>query len=148
MALISRKANVTLAKAYQEDNTVGSGLIAGETLESGSACYIRASDRRVFKSGGAGMTLVTQEVAQVHGFNLKACAAGDPVTLFTNVDLAYSAQGAIANTVSRLWVSNVTAGRLDDTLPFAGLRSCAFVVGDGMTTETDGGTIFVTPVIH
>lgn len=148
MALITRKTNVTLAKSYQANNTVGSGLIAGEALSSGDACYIKASDRRVYKSGGT-MANTGVENAQVHGFVLKAAAIGEPVTMYSDVDLAYSAQGAIAGTVSRLWVSAVTAGRLDDTAPaVTGIRPCAFVVGDGMTTETDGGTIHIVPTVY
>jgi hypothetical protein len=144
MAQITRKTNPSPAKGYNLPNNLGSGLKAGEALVAGDVVYIKASDRRVYKSGGSGYTALTDAIADVDGMVFSDAAAGDAVSVHRNLDVAYAAKGGFSGTQKKLYLSNSVAGGLADAAGVVGARPIATVVGDGLApgSETDGGTIF------
>lgn len=96
-------------------------LIAGEDLEIGDPCYIKASDGKAYKSNGT----AANEAAKVHGFSPRAAMAGQPVTLF--------GQGArfrygTGLTPGAPFYLGATAGRLDSAATTGGTRQIAFAV--------------------
>lgn len=82
------------------------GLFAGEALELGHACYIKAADGKVYKSTGA----ADAEAAKVHGFTGRKVSIGQPVTLFgVGARFRYSVSMTPG---AQLFLSGATAGEL------------------------------------
>jgi hypothetical protein len=82
-----------------------SGLIAGEAIAAGDACYIK-SDGKVWLATGA----AANAAAQVAGFAAKNYAVGQGVTLYFNVNFNY---GASLTPGALYYLSGSTAGGLD-----------------------------------
>lgn len=91
---------------------VGSGFLAGEAITAGQPCYIKASDGKVYVSTGA----AANAAAKVDGFAAQATAAGEAVTLLTDVDFRY---GAGMTPGTRLYLG-ATAGILADAASTGG----------------------------
>lgn len=144
MAQLTRKTNPSPAKGYNLPNNLGSGLKAGEALTAGDVVYIKASDKRVYKSGGASYTALTDAIADVDGMVFADAAIGDAVSVHRNLDVAYTAKSGISTSQKKFYLSNVTAGNLQDSAGVTGAKPIAVAVGDSLTpgSETDGGTIF------
>lgn len=99
-------------------------LIAGETLAANDACYIKASDGRVWRASGAALN----EAARVFGFVYKAAQAGKPVTLLHDVVLG----GYLTTEVTPgklLYLSATVAGGLADAATTGGVKPIA--IGEG-----------------
>jgi hypothetical protein len=111
-----------------------SGLYAGEAIAGGDACYIKASDGKVYKATGA----AADEKARVAGFAAMAASAGDAVTLYHSVMFAYgpNVSGTKSSPGAPLYLSGTTAGNVADAASTGGTAPIAHVVG------TDG-RIFV-----
>lgn len=131
MAAVAKSGIVSLAsKLPPEQARFGSGLICGEDIVAGDACYVRAADGLVMRS--IGTTLNTQ-AAKVHGFALidAHVAQNDAVTLIRDVDLRYGAgflAGGLVGT--NLFVSGTVAGGLDTVASAGGTGPVAVVVDD------------------
>lgn len=63
------------------------GLLAGEAIAAGDPCYIKAADGKVWLSTGAAVAAA----AKVRGWAGFAAAAGEAVTLYTDVNIRYGA---------------------------------------------------------
>ncbi len=87
------------------------GLVAGEALANGDACYI-SSTGQVFRSTGA----AANAAAKVDGFSLQDAGAGASVSLLSNCSLAY---GSGLTPGTRYYLSGTVPGGLD-TAPSAG----------------------------
>lgn len=124
---------------------VGSGLICGEDLRAGAACFIKASDGKVYMSGGSGVTAITDEGAAVHGFCAIECKVGSemPADLMDGVDFGYST-GMTPGKRFYLDVSAATKGRLNDAQGIAGLPVVAFAI-DATRIRAFRGIPHVTP---
>jgi hypothetical protein len=82
------------------------GLFAGEALFLGAACYVKASDGKVYKSKAA-----AAETGRVHGFTGRAVAINEPVTLFgKGARFHYAASGLTPG--AQLFLSGATFGEL------------------------------------
>jgi hypothetical protein len=83
-----------------------SGLIAGEAIAAGDACYIKGSDGKVYLATGA----AANAAAVVSGFAAKNYAVGQGVTLYHDVNLAY---GSGLTPGARYFLSGTVPGGLD-----------------------------------
>lgn len=97
---------------------VGSGLIAGEAIAAGDACYIKGADGLVYKSTGA----AANEAANVDGFAPMKANSGEAVTLLTDLDFHY---GAALTPGVRYFLSGTTAGGLDTVASTGGVIAVA-----------------------
>lgn len=95
---------------------VGSNFKAGEAIAAGDAVYIK-SDGLVWKATGT----ANNAAAQVDGFAPAAAAAGEAVTIVTDVDFHY---GAGLTPGARYFLS-ATAGALETVATTGGLIAIA-----------------------
>jgi hypothetical protein len=98
-----------------------SGLIAGEAIVAGDACYIKGADGKVYKATGAAAT----EAAIVAGFAAKGYASGAGVTLLYGVDFYY---GSGLTPGIPVYLSGTTAGGLVDAASTGGTTPIGTVV--------------------
>lgn len=101
---------------------IGAGLIAGEDIEAGDACYI-TSDGTVKRSDGS----AADEAAEVRGFAAMEATEGEAVTLFRNVTFRY---GSGLTPGINVYLSDTTPGGLDDAPTTGGVGPIGFVVDD------------------
>lgn len=121
MALVTRVAQASMdtSTGMFARQTTGN-LYAGEALDVAAACYIKASDGKVYMSNGT----AANEAAKFDGFTPRACAIGEPVTLFgVGTRFRYGSGLTIG---TDLFVA-ATAGRLDTVATVGGLRAIARV---------------------
>lgn len=79
MALVTRVAQASMdASTGMYARQTSGNLYAGEALDVAAPCYIKASDGKVYMSDGT----AANEAAKFDGFTARACAIGEPVTLF------------------------------------------------------------------
>lgn len=95
------------------------GLLAGEDIAAGDACYIK-SDGKVWKSTGTSAS----PAAEVDGFAPVAAKTGEAVTLLFGVTWRY---GAGLTPGKRVYLA-ATAGTLADAASTGGVASIGFVV--------------------
>jgi len=120
MAAIAKSGTPSITTAAPPTNCSLSGLFAGEAIAAGDACYIKASDGKIWRSNGT----AADAAAVVDGFAPEAAAAGDSLSLYWNVRFAY---GAALSPGSFAYLAT-TAGALD-------------------TAATTGGTVPIGRVI-
>jgi hypothetical protein len=121
MAEISKSGNPSLASTLPPSNCRITGLLAGENVAAGDACYIKASDGRAWRSTGAAVAAA----AKVRGFAAEAAKAGQPVTLLLNVNMNY---GAGLTPGADYFLSGTVAGGLADAASTGGTAPVAFAV--------------------
>lgn len=82
------------------------GRLAGEDIDAGAPCYIKASDGLVYMSNGT----AANEAATLFGFAPRSAKSGEPITLFgRGVKFRYGSGLTIG---AKLYIG-ATAGRLD-----------------------------------
>ncbi len=81
------------------------GLLSGEALAAGDACYIKAADGKVWKSIGTAINAA----AKVDGFAAEAASVGEAVSLLFDMNFHY---GAALTPGARLYVSATAPGGL------------------------------------
>lgn len=101
-------------------NDTVSGLKAGEALGAGDACYVK-SDGLVWRSTGA----AANAAAKVRGFAAEACAVGEAVTLYHDVNFRY---GSGLTPGIDVYLSGATAGGLDTAASTGGTAPIGYVV--------------------
>jgi hypothetical protein len=89
------------------------GLIAGEALSAGSACYIKTSDGKIYQSTGAS----ANAAAVVDGFAAINCPAGEACTLIMSAVWGYI---NTSNPGTPLYLSGTAAGGLADAASTGG----------------------------
>lgn len=121
MAVIAKSGTPSLATPVPcSGHRVGSGLLAGEAIAAGDACYIKGSDGRVWRSIGTAVNAA----AKVDGFAAMAAAAGEAVTLFVNVEFHYGA----ALTPGTRYYLFTTAGQIGDAATTGGTGPIAHAI--------------------
>lgn len=115
----SKPTAVTLN--ISNDCRVGSGLICGEDIAQGDACYIK-SDGKVWRSTGA----AANAAAQVDGFAAQDAkvAQSDAVTLYNDVDWDY---GSGLTPGTKVFLS-ATAGAIADAATTGGTGQIGRVI--------------------
>ena len=119
MADVAKSGTPSLSSLTTQVNSL-SGLMAGEAIAAGDACYIKGSDGKIYKSDGS----AADEAAEVHGYAPKAAGIGEPITLVWDCRFRY---GAGMTPGTKLYVS-VNAGLLADAPSTGGVAPVGFVV--------------------
>lgn len=125
MALVTRGTDASM-----DTNTgmiaghISGDLYAGEALDAVAACYIKASDGKVYMSNGTAAT----EPAKFDGFTPCAYGVGEAVSLF-NIGARFRYGTGL--TVGADYFVAATAGRLDTAATVGGLRAIARVLNGG-----------------
>jgi hypothetical protein len=120
MADVAKSGTPSLATTVPCPAHQIAGLLAGEAVAAGDACYIK-SDGKVWRSTGA----AANAAAQVDGFAAEAAASGEAVTLYHDVNFRY---GAGLTPGARYYLSGATAGALADAASTGGTGAIAFAV--------------------
>src|SRR6476661_6743713 len=84
MSAVTKAGTPSLSSLLPPANNKISGLLAGEAIAAGDACYIK-SDGKVWRSTGA----AANAAADVDGFAAAAAAVNQPVTLVYDCALQY-----------------------------------------------------------
>jgi hypothetical protein len=119
MAVVAKSGTVSLSSVLPGQDKTISGLLAGEAIAAGDACYIK-SDGKIWKSTGAS----ANAAAKVDGFAAKAASLNEAVTLVFDVNLRY---GAGLTPGARVYLS-ATAGLLEDAATTGGTAPIGFCV--------------------
>lgn len=122
MAALSKSGTPSLATMTPGPEQQHDGLIAGEDITAGDACYIK-SDGLVWRSTGA----AANAAAVVDGFCIKTTKSGRSVSLFHGVELAYGASLAPG---TPYYLSGTTAGGLDTATSTGGTVVIARSIDD------------------
>lgn len=119
MATLTKAGTPSLATYLPPASCQTAGLLAGEDLAAGDACYIK-SDGKVWRSTGTAVAAA----ARCDGFAAMATKAGEAVTLFFDVVFRY-ATGLTPG--ERVYVS-ATAGALDDAATTGGTAPVGYAI--------------------
>lgn len=119
MADIAKSGNPSLSSLVPGQDKTISGLVAGEAIAIGDACYIK-SDGKVWKSTGA----AANAAAKVDGFAMGAAAVNEAVTLVFDVNMRY---GSGLTPGARVFLS-ATAGAIADAATTGGTAPIGFCV--------------------
>jgi hypothetical protein len=124
MAAIAKSGTPSLSSPLPPPNNQTTGLTAGEALDYWDACYVKASDGKVYKSTGAALA----QAAEVHGYCPGKHAVGDKnVTLYHgNVNVNYAA--GRTDFGAPFYLSGTTAGGLDTAPSTGGLKALGFIL--------------------
>lgn len=122
MAEITKSGTPSLVSILppQGDQTRG---LAATDIAAGDACYIASSGLITLSTGAAATA-----PAQVVGFAAMAAKAGEPVTLVSDVVLAY---GSGLTPGTKLFLSGTVPGGLADVASTGGTGIVARVLSDG-----------------
>jgi hypothetical protein len=96
---------------------------AGEDLDAGAPCYIKASDNKVYMSNGT----AANEAASTDGFAVMAHKAGEPVTLHGKGTRLGYGDGTLP--AGSLLYIDTTKGRLNTQATTGGTTPVAKVIG-------------------
>ena len=119
MAEIAKSGKPSLASVTYMYNHM-SGLIAGEAIAAGDACYIK-SDGKAWKASGA----AAGAAAQVYGFAAQDSSVNEAVTLVYDVRIKY---GAALTPGVKVFLSGTVAGGLADAASTGGTAAIGVVV--------------------
>lgn len=120
MAEISKSGTPSLASVTPPQSSQHAGLLAGEAIAAGDACYVK-SDGKVWKSTGA----AANAAAKVRGWAAEAAAVGEAVTLFFDVVFRY---GAALTPGADYYLSGTVAGGIADAASTGGTAPIAYAV--------------------
>lgn len=118
MATVTRASDVSVDASTAMVAPQISGLVAGEAIDAGAACYIKAADGKVYMSNGTS----ANAAAKFDGIAAQAAAAGQGVTLFGPGTRFRYGTGL---TIAGLMYISATAGRLDDAATTGGTTAVA-----------------------
>jgi hypothetical protein len=120
MADIAKSGTPSLSSVLPGQDKTISGLLAGEAIAAGDACYIK-SDGKIWKSTGA----AANAAAKVDGFAAQAASVGEAVTLVFEVNFRY---GAAMTPGARIYLSGATAGAIADAASTGGTAPVGFCI--------------------
>jgi hypothetical protein len=118
MAQIAKSGTPSLATVTTQMNSL-SGLIAGEAIAAGDACYIKSDGKAWLATGTA-----ANAAAKVYGYACQAASVGEAVTLAYDVRFRY---GAGLTPGAQVFLS-ATAGTLSDVATTGGTAPIGVVV--------------------
>jgi hypothetical protein len=121
MAAVPKSGTPSISTGAPPTSCSVSGLIAGEALSAGDACYIKSSDGKAYKATGA----AANAAAVVDGFAPSACPLGEATSLYWNVNFYY---GAGLTPGSFVYLSATTAGGLEDAATTGGTTPIGRVI--------------------
>ena len=110
-----------------------SGLIAGEDINVGAPCYIKAADGKIYNSNG----VAANEAAKVDGFAPRNAKAGQALTLFGKGARFRWSTGL---TPGQNLFLGATAGGLDTAATTGGLVAIARAINDTDIRVTNDAT--------
>ena len=119
MAQVAISGTPSLSSVQPPQNCSIVGLVAGEAIVGGAACYIK-SDGKIWNSNGTS----ANAAARADGIAATSAAAGEALTLYRHVNFRY---GSGMTPGARLYVS-ATAGTLADAATTGGTAPVGFVV--------------------
>lgn len=119
MSLISKSGTPSLSSVLPPATQRLSGLLAGEAIAAGDACYVK-SDGKVWRANGTN----ADAAARVRGFAAMAAASGEAVTLVWGVNMHYGS----GLTPGADYYLGATAGRLDTATTTGGTAAIAYAV--------------------
>lgn len=122
MADIAKSGTPSVSTPAPPPNCKLSGLLAGEDIAAGDACYVK-SDGKVWRSTGA----AANAAAKVRGFAAQAAKSGEAVTLFWDVTFGY---GASLTPGADYFLSGATAGALADAASTGGTAPVGYAIDD------------------
>ena len=122
MAAIAKSGTPSICTAAPPTSCSVSGLVAGEAINSGDACYIKNADGKVYKSTAA---TATDPAALVHGYAPTSYSAGDAMSLYWDVNFAYDSGLTPGKPV---FLSGSTAGALVDAAADATLAPIGLTI--------------------
>lgn len=120
MADIAKSGTPSLSSQTPPQHTRLTGLVAGEDLAAGDACYVK-NDGKVWRSSGA----AANAAAKVRGYAFMKALAGEAVTLVWDVNFRY---GASLTPGADVFLSGVTAGGLADVASTGGTAPIGYAV--------------------
>lgn len=120
MAILNKSGTPSPCSRLWPANAQIPGLLAGEAIAAGDACYVK-SDGLVWKSIGTS----ANAAARVDGFAAEAAASGEACTLLFDMNFHY---GAGQTPGARYYVNQTTAGALQDSASTGGTEAVAFAV--------------------
>jgi hypothetical protein len=118
MALLARVTDASVDASTAMFAEQVSGLVAGENIDALAACYIKASDGKVYMSNGT----ANDAAAKFDGISGQAAKGGQGVTLLGRGTRARYGSGL---TIGALYYVAATAGRLDTAATTGGLVAVA-----------------------
>lgn len=118
MAQIAKSGTPSLASVTSQVNSL-SGLLAGEAIAAGDACYIKSDGKAWLATGTA-----ANAAAKVYGYAAQAATVGEAVTLMYDVRFRY---GAGLTPGAQVFLS-ATAGTLSDVATTGGTAPIGVVV--------------------
>ena len=121
MAEVTKVQPVSYSSLTPPQSATINGLVAGETIATGDACYIRASDGAVMKATGAANTAP----ADVAGFAFGPATVGEAITLVTEGNFRY---GSALTISAKYYLSGTVAGGLADAASTGGLVPIAVAI--------------------
>lgn len=133
MALLTRVTDASLDASTGMFAQQVTGLVAGENLDLAAACYIKASDGKVYMCNATAAT----EPAKCYGFVPRAAVAGQPVTLY-GVGARFRYGSGL--TPGAQYFVGATAGRLDTAATVGDAVGVAFAIDttDIMVVRANG----------
>ena len=120
MAAVAKSGTPSLASVLPPQNCQLAGLLAGENIAAGDACYINSSGVVIRSTGAA-----ANAAAKVRGFAAEAVNNGEAVTLVWDVNLRY---GSGLTPGADYYLSGSTAGGLDTATSTGGTAPIAYAV--------------------
>jgi len=121
MAELSKSGTPSYCSVTPPQSSTIAGLIAGEAIGAGDACYIKAADGKVWLATGA----ANDALADVAGFAFIQAYAGDAVTLVTDGNFRY---GAAMTVSAKYFLSGTVPGGLADAASTGGLAPIAVAI--------------------
>jgi hypothetical protein len=121
MAEIAKSLTPSLASVTPPQSSTIVGLLAGEAIAAGDACYIKAADGRVWRSSGAAVAAA----AKVRGWAAAAAPVGEAVTLYTDVNFRY---GAALSPGADYFLSGTVAGGIADVASTGGTAPIGYAI--------------------
>jgi hypothetical protein len=121
MAAVAKAGLPSLASTQTTGTDKITGLLAGEALGAFDACYVSATDGRVYRSTGA----AANAAAVVDGFAASPTPVGEAVTLWFHVHVRY---GASLTPGTSYYLSGTVPGGLDTVVSTGGTQVIARAV--------------------
>jgi hypothetical protein len=122
MAEISKSGTPSLSSVLPNASANKlTGLLAGEDIAAGDACYIKAADGKVWRSTGA----AANAAAKVRGWAGIAAKSGEAVTLVFEVNMRY---GAALTPGADYFLSGTVAGGIADAASTGGTAPIAYAI--------------------
>jgi hypothetical protein len=123
MAAIAKSGTPSISTPLASPEQRLSGLLAGEAIAAGDACYINQADGKLWRSTGA----AANAAAQVDGFAASSAAVGEALSIYFGINFRY---GAGLTPGQSLFLSGTTAGGLDTVASTGGTVVIARTVDD------------------